>query len=277
MRWKQYITATESVDTAQADSYMAQHPEGSYTLLDVRQPHEYEADRIPGAKLIPLPQIMDHLGEIDAEKPVLVYCAVGGRSRVAAQLLSGQGFEKVFNIRGGIKAWRGQKAHGPAHQAMALLRGDETAEEVVVLAYGMEEGLAAFYRAMASRTQDKEVGTTFEKLARVEEAHKDRLFSAYCRISGSAPRREEFEGRIVTRAMEGGLTPDEFLAANKPSLDTTAQVLETAMMLETQALDLYLRYVRKVNDQAGAKILLELADEEKAHMACLGRLMNLQA
>jgi rhodanese-related sulfurtransferase len=52
---------------------MAEHPEGSYTLLDVRQPGEYEAEHIPGAKLIPLPGLKDQLSQLDKEKPVLVY------------------------------------------------------------------------------------------------------------------------------------------------------------------------------------------------------------
>jgi rhodanese-related sulfurtransferase len=52
---------------------MAEHPEGSYTLLDVRQPGEYEGEHIPGAKLIPLPGLKDQLSELDKQKPVLVY------------------------------------------------------------------------------------------------------------------------------------------------------------------------------------------------------------
>ena len=52
---------------------MERHKEGSYTLLDVRQPGEYERERIPGAKLIPLPELTDRLDELDPDKPVLTY------------------------------------------------------------------------------------------------------------------------------------------------------------------------------------------------------------
>ncbi|MBW1643029.1 MAG: sulfurtransferase, partial [Deltaproteobacteria bacterium] len=44
-----------------------------YTLLDVRQEGEYEQSRIPGATLIPLPELMDRLDELDPEKPVITY------------------------------------------------------------------------------------------------------------------------------------------------------------------------------------------------------------
>ena len=54
---------------------MAEHPEGSYTLLDMaRQPSEYEQEHLPGAKLIPLGGLRCHpLAEIDKDKPVIAY------------------------------------------------------------------------------------------------------------------------------------------------------------------------------------------------------------
>lgn len=73
MRWKQFLTPVASMDTDDAKAYMAEHEEGTFTLLDVRQPGEYENSRIPGAKLIPLPELADRLGELDPDKPVIPY------------------------------------------------------------------------------------------------------------------------------------------------------------------------------------------------------------
>lgn len=73
MRWKQFLTPVKSMDTEEAKAYMAEHEEGSFTLLDVRQPGEYENSRIPGAKLIPLPELADRLGELDPDKPIIPY------------------------------------------------------------------------------------------------------------------------------------------------------------------------------------------------------------
>ena len=61
------------LDADQARAFMAERPEGTYTLLDVRTPKEYEKKRLPGAELIPLSVLEDHLAELDPEKPVLVY------------------------------------------------------------------------------------------------------------------------------------------------------------------------------------------------------------
>ena len=61
------------MDTEEAKAFMAEHKEGTFTLLDVRQPGEYEKERIPGAKLVPLPELSDGIREMDPEKPVIVY------------------------------------------------------------------------------------------------------------------------------------------------------------------------------------------------------------
>jgi 3-mercaptopyruvate sulfurtransferase SseA len=70
---KKLFTPVKSMNNEAAEKFMAEQPEGSYTLLDVRQPGEYEAEHIPGAKLIPLPGLKDELNQLDKQKPVLVY------------------------------------------------------------------------------------------------------------------------------------------------------------------------------------------------------------
>src|SRR4030042_5027427 len=99
---KKLFAPVESMDADAARKYLASHPEGTFTLLDVRQPGEYEKEHLPGARLIPLPELPSRLKELDPGKPVIAYCAVGGRSRAAAQLLAGQGFKGVVNLQGGI-------------------------------------------------------------------------------------------------------------------------------------------------------------------------------
>jgi rhodanese-related sulfurtransferase len=73
MELKKLFTLAEGMDSEQAKKFMAGHPEGSYTLLDVRQPSEYEQEHLPGAKLVPLGQLGEALAEIDKDKPVITY------------------------------------------------------------------------------------------------------------------------------------------------------------------------------------------------------------
>ncbi len=70
---KKIFTPVEALDPDEARDFMSKHEEGSYTLLDVRQPSEYERAHIPGATLIPLPDLYGSLDRLDPEKPVIVY------------------------------------------------------------------------------------------------------------------------------------------------------------------------------------------------------------
>ena len=61
------------MDYEQTQTYITDHPAEDITILDVRQPSEYEQSHIPGARLIPLPQLPDRLSEINPVKPIFVY------------------------------------------------------------------------------------------------------------------------------------------------------------------------------------------------------------
>jgi sulfur-carrier protein adenylyltransferase/sulfurtransferase len=73
MKWKQLFTPAESLEASDLRTFISEQPEGSYTLLDVRQPGEYEESHIPGSLLIPLPELTDRIRELDPEKPTIVY------------------------------------------------------------------------------------------------------------------------------------------------------------------------------------------------------------
>jgi len=74
-------------------------------LLDVREPFEYAFCRIENSKLIPLGELKGRVGELDRSAETVVYCHTGVRSARAVDLLSSQGFRRVRNLKGGIKAW----------------------------------------------------------------------------------------------------------------------------------------------------------------------------
>jgi len=271
---RKLFTPTAAMDSDKARQYMEEHSEGTYTLLDVRQPWEYEEDHIPGSKLVPLGDLKEGTQDLDPNKPTLVYCAVGGRSRVAAQLLSGRGFQEVYNLSGGIKAYRGAKASGPQELNLDMVRGDESPEEMLKLAFGLEHALEIFYNKCLEQAEDKDLKDLFIKLEHVEEVHKKKVYDRYAELAPDAPDMAAFEAEVTSDIMEGGFRVQEFLAANQPWLKPLHQVLELAMMLETQALDLYLRFAEKSREEETKKVLFTLADEEKAHLKSLSRLFD---
>jgi hydroxyacylglutathione hydrolase len=74
-------------------------------VVDVREPWEYASGHIPGARLIPLGQLAERLGELDPSQAVALVCASGNRSLSAAALLGQKGFQKVYNLRNGMHGW----------------------------------------------------------------------------------------------------------------------------------------------------------------------------
>ncbi len=263
-----------SLEAEEAKAYMARRREDEYTILDVRQPGEYEESHLPGARLMPLPQLPDTYRELDPEKPTIVQCATGGRSRVAAQMLNGWGFKEVYNLAGGIKAFQGYKATGPRELNLDLVRGDESPAEIITLAYGMEKALQLFYETLRRQSRDREVQDLFAQLAQVEVRHEARLFEVYGQVTGGGQDLQAFEAGVVPQVLEGGFNAQEFLETNQAHLQTPPQVLDLAMMLETQALDLYLRFVDRCGQAQTREVLFNLAQEEKAHLAGLGRLLE---
>ena len=199
---------------------------------------------------------------------------MGGRSRAAAQILSGKGFKEVYNLKGGINAWEGFVAEGPEEAGMLYLKGDETVSEIIILAYGMEAGLGSLYLKLAEMLDRPEVIRVLIQLAAIEDKHKEKLYAVYWTLNPDVRDIEAFEAGIAEDVMEGGLTTDEFLTKNKSVMQTLEGVLSTAMMLEAQAWDLYLRYSQAVKEEKSKDILYNIAQEEKAHLDALGKLME---
>jgi hydroxyacylglutathione hydrolase len=71
----------------------------------VRNPGETAAGTLPGARLIPLPRLMDSLDQLSRDVPVVVHCAGGYRSMIAASCLRHAGFSDVSDLLGGYGAW----------------------------------------------------------------------------------------------------------------------------------------------------------------------------
>ena len=94
------------------------------------------------------------------------------------------------------------------------------------------------------------------------------------RVSGRAMDRAEFEKQMVAPQMEGGLSTDEYLALYQTDMSVPLEVVSLAMAIEAQALDLYQRAGDRAEKEENKIALLRIADEERAHLAQLGRLVE---
>jgi rubrerythrin len=185
-------------------------------------------------------------------------------------MLSGLGFKEVYNLKGGMEAWDGLQASGPQELNMDMVRGDESPAEMVKLCYSLEDGLQTFYNNIQERTKIETIENLFMKLAQIEENHKKRLRELYGKVKPSDEDLESLGSDAGEGMMEGGFSVEAFTQQNEPFLDTPHRVIDLAMMLETQALDLYLRFSQKTENKDTKAVLFKLSDEEKAHLALLG-------
>jgi sulfur-carrier protein adenylyltransferase/sulfurtransferase len=74
-------------------------------IVDVREPNEYQINRIPGSVLIPLGELPRRYQELDSDREIVLQCKMGGRSAKAQDFLRTVGFTRTKNLRGGILSW----------------------------------------------------------------------------------------------------------------------------------------------------------------------------
>jgi sulfur-carrier protein adenylyltransferase/sulfurtransferase len=101
-----WFAAPEGVPTISVRELKAKMDnEEALTLIDVREPYEYEIARIDGSRLIPLGDLETHVSELPRTGTLVLQCHSGGRSEHAVRILQAAGFENAVNLAGGIDAW----------------------------------------------------------------------------------------------------------------------------------------------------------------------------
>ncbi len=96
--------------TLLADEVRVRWERGEIALVDVREAVEYRAGHIPGASTYPLTRLLVDATGVPEGRPIVVYCATGHRSAVAAAVLRRRGHADVAHLRGGLAAWPGPRA-----------------------------------------------------------------------------------------------------------------------------------------------------------------------
>jgi sulfur-carrier protein adenylyltransferase/sulfurtransferase len=189
-------------------------------------------------------------------------------------MLAGKGFDQVINMSGGIKAWDDPVAFGSEEQGLDLLTGNESIEETLIIAYSLEGGLRDFYVTMIDKVAADEVKSLFKKLSGIEVLHQNRILEEYIQTTGKEIDRDTFESGQVQKAVEGGLTTEEYIRLFKPDWNTLSDIVDLAMSIEAQALDLYTRAANRSTDERSRETLKKIAEEERTHLEQLAKLMD---
>ncbi len=99
------LSGARAIGTLEATRLMNQ---GNTLVMDVRDPAEFAAGRIPKSKNVPLPELEKRMGEVNRfkEKPVIVTAGPGNRESRAMRALKAAGFSQIYSLKGGVNAWR---------------------------------------------------------------------------------------------------------------------------------------------------------------------------
>lgn len=198
------------------------------------------------------------------------------RSRAAASILTGAGFKEVHSMEGGIRAWQGLVGGGIPESGMAHFSSATRSEEMIALAWLLEDGTFKFYESLAKTMRDQETKGIFQNLKRSEENHKTTLWKMYEEISGRPPT-PEFPDTVIYReprgdVMEGGMSVSAALKWSEGK--ELKDILELSISLESNSYDLYLKMERKVEGHNAKQVFKALSEEEKKHLEQLTSLFN---
>jgi len=180
-------------------------------------------------------------------------------------------------MEGGIRAWKGMVAYGPPEAGMAYFSPAADAEEIVGLAWALEEGSKLFYQGVAGHfNQDKEIQEMFSWLVSAEKNHEKHLLETYESTTGSKPDfeklRTRFSDSLNGSVMEGGVPVKK--ALDWVNGKGVSEVLELAMAMEINAFDLYIKMSRIIEDTKAQQIFKKLSEEEQVHLEKLAALLD---
>jgi len=171
-------------------------------------------------------------------------------------------------MEGGIHAWKGLRATGAPEAGMAYFDPAKKAEELIALAWMLEEGSCKFYLEMGKKEKSPEAVALFRELSDDEEKHKAALFNIYQRRSGkdSDPGfpRSLLSLESGVDYLEGGIFLKKALewAQGKGLKD----ILEFSVSLEVNAIDLYIKMERKVEGKEAKEVFQALSNQERNHL-----------
>lgn len=169
---------------------------------------------------------------------------------------------------GGIRAWQGLVAEGMPESGMAYFSRATRPDEMIALAWTLEDGTRKFYESLAETMEDRETKGIFENLKRAEENHKTTLWKMFEEISGTSPAYD-FPYNLIPAepkgdVMEGGMLVGEALKWSRAK--SLKDILELCMSLETNSYDLYLKMNQTVESNKAKLVFKTLSEEEKNHL-----------
>lgn len=179
-------------------------------------------------------------------------------------MLSTAGFKDVYSMEGGIRAWDGFAATGGPEAGMARFPEDAPMEELIALAWSLEEGSRRFYAELQAQLIDQDAAELFKNLVVAEELHQSLLAELHRKLTDGSAGAPLAGSGAFEDVMEGGVSISDSLDWVRGKKLT--EVLELAISLETNSYDLYIKMGRRGSDANAKELFLLLSAAEREHL-----------
>lgn len=247
--------------------YIGKNKESDYLIVDVRQPEEYVQGHIPGAKLIPIRNLVANLSDLPSGKDLVFYCHSGGRSAAAATLAVEEEVsnKNIYDLEGGIMAWDDRTV--PDYPRVQVFDKSRSLSELLLIAMDLEKGALRFYNHIRDRFASEPFSKTFGQLAAAEIAHARAVYEYWKNTATDPPEFESVFEDLKGEILEGGENlMDTLRRAAAIEGNTCLNLIELALHLENSAFDLYRTMAERTESKEAQEVFLSIAQAEKTHM-----------
>jgi len=250
------------------EGFLKEHGEGEYTLVDVREKEEYEAEHMPGSICIPALELSARVGELDPNRKTVFICARGAKSLATALIFEGKVHPEgdVYNLMGGIDAWMGRLAYGLPKIRLVNLHDD--LPRMLVAAMDLEKGAWRFYQRLEKVMDGTGPVALVRRLAAVEISHMNLLHTRLKRIDPKAPDSIALVNSLPGALAEGGESVSTLFQQLENGDLSWKSLFEVALSFEMAAYEMYRGLAASMDGEA-AEIFYAMAEAEKGHIRML--------
>lgn len=250
------------------EGFLNENREDAYTLVDVREPDEYEAEHMPGSICIPALELSARVHELDPEKKTIFICARGAKSLATAIIFE----QKVspaggsYNLMGGLDAWAGRLAYGLPKIRLIGLHDD--LPRMIVSAMDLEKGAFRFYQRLEKLMPDEGPVALVRRLAAIEVSHMNLLYSRLKKLDAQAPDSVTLINSLPGGLSEGGESVNIMFKRMEAGELSWHSLFEVALEVEMTAYELYRGLGSRLEGEDG-ETFFALAEAEKEHIRLL--------
>lgn len=156
------------------------------------------------------------------------------------------------------------------------MKGNETFEQALLFAFGLEKGSREFYLKAAEKVEDAEAREFFDAMADIELGHMGKLRLIYCTMDYEScpPTLEQFIESVPAPFTEGGKLVTESLKSIDVAFIDRTEAVKVAIRLETDAHSFYNKALKRLTDPFAKVLFKDLAEDEKKHIDDLTRMLK---